>query len=191
MLLSKIVIEDFNYLYPFRVIIAGATLIYFWKYYQLKLPTAWIEPILAGAVVAALWIVLVPADPEYDLIFIFSLTDMTQTMIYIWMGFRLLGFWVIAPIIEELVFRGYIMARLSKQAVSNENNLDFSIVAILISSIIFGVMHSAFIAGFIAGIIFAIVRYRTKSLSEPILAHMVANILVALWAIDTEQWVLL
>ncbi|MGH1486711.1 MAG: exosortase E/protease, VPEID-CTERM system [Cellvibrionaceae bacterium] len=190
-LFSKILIEDFNYLYPLKVIFGGIALLYFWKYYQLKLPQQWLEPIIAGAIIAVLWVLLVPTNPEYDLIFIFSLTDMSQTMIYVWLGFRLIGFWLMAPLLEELVFRGYILARLSKQSVSNENNLSVSIIAIVISSVIFGIMHSAFVAGFIAGVIFAIVRYRTKSLSEPILSHVVANVLVALWAIDTEQWSLL
>ena len=190
-LLSKIVVENFDYLYPLKVIIGGGALFYFWQHYQLKLPKKWLEPTIAGAFIAIFWVILVTKNPEYDLFFSLSLTDMTQKMVIAWFIFRFIGFWLLAPIIEELVFRGYILARLSKQPLTIENQLTLSIPALVISAVIFGALHNSFVAGFVAGVIFAIVRYRTQSLSEPILSHMIANILVAAWAIKTEQWVLL
>ena len=190
-LLSQIVIDGFNYLYPLKVIVGLSALFYFWKQYQLKLPQQWLEPIIGGLVVAILWIILVPENPEYDLYFIFSLTDMTEGFIIAWFIFRFIGFWVMAPIVEELIFRGYMLSRLSKQQIVLNQPITLSMIPLIISSLIFGIMHNAFVAGLIAGIIFAIIRYRSNSISEPILAHLIANMGVAIWAIYTERWVLL
>jgi CAAX prenyl protease-like protein len=109
----------------------------------------------------------------------------------VWCLFRIIGFWIIAPILEELVFRGYLIARLSRQPLLNVNKLQFSVVALIISSVLFGFIHNDIIAGTMAGIVFAVIRYRHNSLVEPIISHVSANVFVALWATATGQWVML
>jgi CAAX prenyl protease-like protein len=84
-----------------------------------------------------------------------------------------------------------LLARLSQQPLLNINKLRFSLVALVISSVLFGIIHNDVIAGTIAGLIFAVIRYRHNSLAEPIIAHISANIFVAVWAGATGQWVLM
>ncbi len=190
-LTSNIFFKDFNYLYPLKVIVGLLALIYFWKFYLWQSPKKWFEPILAGLIVAILWVNLVPADAEYDLFFIESIKAMPLWLMLSWCFFRLIGFWFIAPILEELVFRGYLIARLTGQPLLNVNKLKFSLLALVVSSIVFGFIHNNIVAGTVAGIVFAVIRYRHNSLAEPIVSHMSANIFVAIWAIITGQWVLL
>ena len=79
---------------------------------------------------------------------------------------------VMAPITEELMFRGYILD--SIQRIHGEK------VAILISSILFGLIHifgGWYIVGsaFIGGLIYAWIRVKTDSLIPSIASHMMWN----------------
>jgi exosortase E/protease (VPEID-CTERM system) len=190
-LLSSIFVDDFNYFYPLKVIVGGLSLAYFWSFYEWDKTKKWVEPVLAGFVVAILWVILVPVNLEYDLNFTDTIKSMPLWMMLGWCLFRVTGFWFIAPILEELVFRGYLIARLSKQPLLNNNQLKFSLVALTISSLIFGFIHNNIIAGIVAGVVFAVVRYRHNSLAEPIISHISANVFITIWAFTTGQWSLL
>ena len=190
-LFSNIFLDDFNYWYPLKIIVAILSLLYFWSFYLFIKPKKWLEPIFAGFIVAVLWVILVPASPEYNVHFIDSIQAMPLWLMLGWCVFRIIGFCLIAPILEELAFRGYLLARVSQQPLLNINQLTFSLIALIISSIIFGFIHSDVIAGFMAGIIFGVIRYRHHNLVEPIISHISANIFVAIWAVMTGQWVLL
>lgn len=76
---------------------------------------------------------------------------------------------ILAPIAEELMFRGVILRRLS--AVSGR-------FAIIVSAMCFGLMHGNLlqaILGFILGLIFGYAAVKTGSLILPIIGHMCMN----------------
>lgn len=77
---------------------------------------------------------------------------------------------VIAPIAEEVLFRGYLLGKLRKYAPLW--------VAILITSLLFAVVHFQWNVGidvFALSIILCLLRVFTKSLWTPILLHMLKN----------------
>lgn len=85
-----------------------------------------------------------------------------------------LAIFIIAPIVEEMTFRGLIMTKLRKE---------FSApISILISALLFGIIH--FMAGglvtvihaFLGGLIFALSYEKTKSILPTIVAHFFANV---------------
>ena len=76
---------------------------------------------------------------------------------------------ILAPIAEELFFRGIILRKTSK--ISQH-------FAIFFSAFIFGIMHGnpyQFALGFLVGIVFALVTIKTGSLIPAIIGHMVIN----------------
>lgn len=85
-----------------------------------------------------------------------------------------LSVFIIAPIVEEFVFRALIMTKLRK-----EFNVTTSII---VSAILFALIH--FMAGsivivvhaFLGGIIFSLAYMKTKSLFPAIIAHIFGNI---------------
>lgn len=190
-LVTQIFYQGFDYLYPIKTVIVIGLVVYFWKDYSLSLPKHYFEPILVGALVAVLWVFLVPNDPDYNQRFDLALNSMSNTVFWLWLILRLTGFWLLAPIIEELIFRCYIVARLSGKAVSIKNNLDFSLLSVIVSSVLFGFLHTHFLAGLLAGLLFMLVRYRSTNLSAPILAHVIANVGVSVWAMWTGFWIML
>ena len=77
---------------------------------------------------------------------------------------------VIAPVAEEVLFRGYLLGKLRKHIPVW--------VAILVTSILFGLIHGAWnlaIDTFALSIILCVLRLTTGSLWAPILLHMMKN----------------
>lgn len=78
---------------------------------------------------------------------------------------------IIAPVVEELIFRGLILSRL-KRAVP-------VVWAVVISSAIFGLAHGQIIwmaYAFVLGVVLSVVAIRTESVAAAILLHAVFNV---------------
>ncbi|MBA4687816.1 MAG: CPBP family intramembrane metalloprotease [Candidatus Galacturonibacter soehngenii] len=78
---------------------------------------------------------------------------------------------ILAPVIEELLFRGLVFNRLNRYA--------GKIPAMLISSVFFGAYHGNMVQGvyaFVVGMLFVFIYDRYKSIFAPILAHVIANL---------------
>jgi len=83
---------------------------------------------------------------------------------------RLLSTIIMAPIVEEIVFRGLVLSRLKKAMKLW--------VAIIISSLIFGLLHGQLIwiiYAFALGILMAAVAERTKSVGASVVLHVAFN----------------
>jgi membrane protease YdiL (CAAX protease family) len=90
---------------------------------------------------------------------------------------RLLGLIVLAPVAEELVFRGVLFARIRETRLG-------SVGAVLVPAALFALLHvqySPLEMGFIAvdGLFFGLARYQSGSLPLPMLLHASGNAFAA------------
>ena len=81
--------------------------------------------------------------------------------------------WVLAAFCEEVAFRGYLLTRLTD--VLGSGRLQ-RVVAVLGSSVLFGLLHTeqgvvGVVAAAVAGVVFSVLRYRFRTLWAPVLAH--------------------
>lgn len=77
---------------------------------------------------------------------------------------------LLVPIMEEVLFRGYIFSRLEKAMPS--------IVAALISSVVFGICHGGLvwaIWAFLLGMFICVVRIKSRSIVPGIIIHIIMN----------------
>lgn len=77
---------------------------------------------------------------------------------------------LLIPIMEEVLFRGYIFSRLEKAMPS--------IVAALISSVVFGICHGGLvwaIWAFLLGMFIYVVRIKSRSIVPGIIIHIIMN----------------
>ena len=80
----------------------------------------------------------------------------------------------VAPILEEIVFRGFLLHRWS-----HKWNLR---TAIIVSSLLFAIVHTDPIGAFAFGVGMCILYLRTQSLYVPILCHAANNLIV--WILE-------
>lgn len=82
----------------------------------------------------------------------------------------------LAPIMEELIFRGIILEAFKKICKSE-------IFPIILQALIFGLWHMNLVQGvycFVGGIVFGYVKEKTSSIKYPIFIHMINNFLSSL-----------
>ncbi|MGZ5582248.1 MAG: CPBP family intramembrane glutamic endopeptidase, partial [Usitatibacter sp.] len=77
----------------------------------------------------------------------------------------------VAPVLEELVFRGFLYRAWERQW--------GWVPAMLLTSVVFGLYHSYFFVAFVGSIIFVCLLRRTGTLWAPIAIHSASNL--ALW----------
>jgi CAAX prenyl protease-like protein len=131
------------------------------------------EPSGVGLLVGALWIATEPAVGAGALGP--WLAAQTPGEAAAWLALRVFGFALIAPLAEELVFRGYLHRALVKKRFEEAAPAAFSWAAFIVTSPLFGAMHGRWLAGALAGAAFAITLYRPKSLTGPVTAHIAAS----------------
>ncbi len=88
-----------------------------------------------------------------------------------WLVIRFVGSCFVVPLVEELAFRGCLVARLG----GPRGRL--AVFSCLSSSILFGLAHDQWIAGALAGVIYFVVRSR-EGLGQAVIAHAITNALL-------------
>lgn len=98
---------------------------------------------------------------------------LTGAVLLLWFIARGIGTIVLVPLIEELLFRGYLERRLhlsvSRAAV---------IVAAISGAVLFAILHGRWAEAFVANLLFSWVAARRGNLTDAVLAHGVANALI-------------
>ena len=186
-MISRAASARFEWLYGLRFAAAlGALWIFRRSYGALGRPRGWLGP-LAGAGVFLLWI----AEDLHSAVggMPAVLASAPPALRWGWIGLRVLAAAVTVPIAEELAFRGFLLRRFISADFEAVSFHRFTWLALLASSLIFGLMHgSRWLAGSAAGAAYAAVSLRTGRLADAIVAHAVTNALLAAYVLGFGQW---
>ena len=79
---------------------------------------------------------------------------------------------ILAPIVEEIMFRGFLLNRWQRKY--------GAITSVVLSSMIFALFHVEIIGGFVFGVVLSLIYMRTHSLFGPIIVHISNNLIVVL-----------
>ncbi len=164
--------------YPIRAALMIGVLALFWKVYR-ALPWR-LDPlaVAAGAVIGALWVVTSPdttGAPAYG--------ALTGAAFVGWVIARMIGTSLLVPMIEELMFRGYLLRRIAPEG----NGLRMAL-AVGVSAALFALLHDRWLAAALAGVVFGLLVWRSRNLTDAIVAHATANALIAIWAVVFGAW---
>ena len=187
-LITSALSSGFDWLYPAKVFITALTLAFFWRSYAFIRPYFNLEAIGIGTAIFVLWIFIVPVSIEDNTFFTKEVSQASPMLLTFWLVFRTLGSAITVPLAEELAFRGYILSRLTKGDINPNTKITFSWIPFLISSLLFGMFHGAWLAGTLAGMAYAVARYRNGKLSDAVLAHMTTNALLSCYVLITQEW---
>lgn len=171
-----------DWLYPLRVFAALIALwIYRRVYVTLDWRPSWIGA-LAGVAVFGMWLGLERIWPG-------ARASWPPVANAFWLSMRVFGTVITVPIAEELAFRSYLLRRLQSASFESVNTTQWTWIALLISSAIFGLMHGdRWVAGTMAGVVYAAVFLRRGGIGDAVLAHGTTNALLAAWVLSTGQW---
>jgi exosortase E/protease (VPEID-CTERM system) len=181
LLLVSAISNNPDALYPFRISVVAFSLILFWRAIpsDLEFPDwnkIYAMPALALAVLW-IWAGASESKPLSEV-----LPNATDLEMLVWMAFRVAGTVLVVPIVEELFFRGYLLRKASTLLYNNH------LAAVLLTSVLFALLHSNIILAFAAGVLFGYVRIRTGSLVNAMACHSLCNACIAVWALSFDNW---
>ncbi len=182
--------EGFDSLLPLRVLVVGGCLWYYRRQYDQPLWCWSWSAAAVGVIAFACWALLEPLyqAPSASDSLPTHLAELPPWAAGAWLLLRVLHSVVLVPMAEELAFRGFLLRRLIAadfQAVSLRR---FALLSFVILSLCFGALHSRWLAGSLCGMLFALAVYRRGRLADAVLAHAVANALIAACVLLGGAW---
>ncbi len=163
-------------LYGLRLLTAATALFAYRRYYAELERRIHPASLAVGAAVGALWIVTaVPPAVE------------PEPVGSLWLAARIAGAVLLAPVCEELAFRGYALRRLVALDFSSVSFRAWSPLAVLGSSLAFAALHERWMAAFLTGIVYAAVQIRSGRLLDAIAAHASSNAVICAWVLFTGE----
>lgn len=189
-LVTGLATSGFDYFYPIGVVAAACMLFKFRRHY---LPVTWGSlwlPVTVGAVVAVVWIVGFRGQDTSSPI-AGGLARLPFPLAQLWLSVRIVGSVITVPIVEELAFRGFLLRRFVGHNFDAVPYQHFSWLGLLVSSAVFGVLHSQWELGILAGLAFGLLTVRTGRLSDAVVAHATANAGIVVHVLISRQWALL
>lgn len=170
--------------YPVEAAVLAGAVALFWPVIR-ALPWR-LDPVAvaAGVAVGAAWLLLSPAGGDPALAA--ALAGLPPAAFALWAVARLAGTVLLVPLVEELFFRGYVLASLDRGGGPARRAL-----AVAVSTALFATLHGRWLAAGLAGLVFAAVMLWRGRLTDAILAHLVANALVGAVAAARGDWALI
>jgi exosortase E/protease (VPEID-CTERM system) len=189
-MISRAAAGGFEWLYPLRFFAGAATLWFFRARYRgMEWRFGWLAP-AAGGLVFVLWLVMDRwAGAGADNGIASGLASWPTAGRITWLGLRTAGAVITVPIAEELAFRGFLIRRAMAREFDALSPRSFTLLAVLVSSVGFGLMHgNRWPAGTAAGLVYAAVYLRRGRIGEAVAAHVTTNALLAGWVLMRGAW---
>jgi len=188
--ISRAASGHFEWLYPLRFVAAGWALWHYRKTYKtIQWRFGW-EALAVGAAVFLVWIF--PHLREAQPVAAALGTEMNQlspAARWAWISIRIAAAAITVPLAEELAFRGFLARRLVNRGFDGLPLGKLTVISILISSVVFGLMHGQqWMVGTVAGLAFALLARYKGQLGDAVAAHAVSNLLLAAWVLMRGDW---
>lgn len=184
--------QDLRWVYPVKVGVVLALLIYFWRDYddlrQRLSMSALAVGVAVGVVVFVIWInanlswMVVGSSKGFDP------RGAQGSLDWFFVVVRLIGAALIVPVMEELFFRSFLMRWLVNPDISKVEPQQVSYAYLAAVSAVFAIEHTLWFAGLLAGLAYGLLYMRSKNLWTPIVAHGVTNGVLGGWVLHTGSW---
>ena len=158
----------------------------------------WPGAVIAGVLIFGLWILPDLLFPAYRHFWLFdnSLVGSARSSLGeaerhdpLVLGLRAFRASVLAPIVEELFWRGWLMRRLIDEDFRNVPLGAYTAASFWGVALLFAAEHGPYWdVGLAAGVVFNFWMVRTRSLGDLILAHAIANLSLSAYAIAAGKW---
>jgi CAAX prenyl protease-like protein len=177
------------WMYPLQTILCGGVVWWFRHEYQCARLA---RPIFVIAIALAVFLIWISPQAFFGFSTRTAGFDPEVLPAFYWptVTLRFLRLVVVAPLIEEIFWRGFFLRYLIAEDFDRVPFGKFSWLSFIAVTVLFAFSHSSadWAAALCAGALYNLVAYRTRSLSSCIFAHGLTNLLLGLWIMNTRQW---
>ncbi len=101
---------------------------------------------------------------------------------------RFAGSVLVAPLIEELFCRSFLMRYVIDERWQDVPIGTYTLGSFVIVTLFFGFSHFRWLPGILTAVLLNLLLYRTKNLSSCVVAHATANLLLLVYVVYTGGW---
>jgi exosortase E/protease (VPEID-CTERM system) len=187
-MISRASSGHFETWYALRLLAGGAALVVYWpRLRSLSWSFSW-RAAAAGVAVFALWLwashLLLPRQGMPA-----ALAAMSASSRALWIAGRVATAVLVAPLAEELAYRGYLLRRLVAADFDSVSFADVGWIPVLVTAAACGILSGPlWPAGVAAGLVFAALLIRTRRMGEAVSAHVLTNALLCAAVLLWQQW---
>jgi CAAX prenyl protease-like protein len=145
--------------------------------------------VLFGVVIFLLWValegrypILIKPEAHYDPT---NFSVSTKTVLIL---IRLIGSVLVAPLIEELFMRSFLMRIIINQKWENVSIGTYSLESFVVVTLFFGFSHYRWLPGLLTGALLNILVYKKRNLYPTIFAHGTANLFLFIYVLMKGAW---
>ena len=188
--------STFPVTYAVKIVLVGGLLIALRGYFPEARPGGggWAAATALGLVLFFLWIAIDKHTPHFA--FLGARTGFnpnreiaTPVGIVFFLFVRFLGLVVVAPVIEEIFYRGFLLRFITDMDDFRRVPVGtFSPLALGVSVALFALSHPEWLAAAVFALALCLLLRWTKNLFACILAHGVTNLLLGVFILHTGQW---
>ena len=166
--------------YAVRTFLTGILIFIFWKEYRLKFKADFLS-FFTGILIFFIWIIFNANNSLFGNT-LYVASDLLSLSI------KLIGFLLIAPLVEELFIRGFLIRFIINHDWQKVPIGKFTWPSFAITALLFGFSHNLWLAGIFAGILLNLLLYKQKRIESCIFAHFIANLSLAAYILATSSW---
>ena len=186
---------DTRWLYGLNLLLVGGLLMAWWREYGELGRQNWPTlaelglSLLVGLLVFALWIRLdAPWMQIGKAAAAFVPVDAQGSLLWPLIAVRWLGAALLVPVMEELIWRSFLMRWLQHPVFEGIDPRRVGPKAVLLSTFVFMLAHPLWLGAIVAGLAYALLYRRTGKLWTAVIAHAVTNGALGVWVVQTRQW---
>jgi CAAX prenyl protease-like protein len=185
---------DARWLYAVKIACVAIALGWLWnRYSELRVQArigavSWAISIGVGVVIFALWITLNQSWAVMGSAKGWNPLNSRGEISWPLVAGRMVGAVLVVPVMEELFWRSLVLRWIRNSDFLSVAPAQAGAMALVVSSLLFGLEHHEWLAGIIAGLAYAGTYMRTGNLWCAVVAHAVTNLLLGVWVVHTGQW---
>lgn len=188
------------WMYPVRVLVVTAALVWFRNQYEELRPNFSWTAVAVGLAAIVIWIGIDPFYPYLsDLMgqappggartqYFDPSTISSDAVRLVFFAFRIAGASLVVPLMEELFWRGFLIRWIDNPNFKRVPIGAYSFRSFALTTLFFGFEHEQWLAGIICGALYNALLYKRKDLFSCVLAHGVSNFALAVWVLSQSAW---
>ena len=183
------------FLYPIKVVVVGILLLYLFRFYsEINVKDLFhfkhtFLGLFVGVLVFILWINMDWSFATFGDSQGFNPTLIEQTSVRNFLIImRIIGAALLVPVMEELFWRSFLLRYIIDNDFERVKIGTYTLASFAIGAVLFGLEHNLVLAGIVAGALYSLLLYKTKSLTQCIIAHGVTNLLLGIYVLLTQNW---
>lgn len=184
--------DSFYWVYFGRTLLGALLIWILWPLVkEMRFAFSW-EAVVIGVGVFLMWVGI---DPFYPHI-LDSTTEWNtfdhygehSTMAWFFIMTRIAGSTLVVPALEEVFFRSFLYRWVVTPKFEDVKLNYFAWKPFLITSLLFGFVHSEWLAGILCGFAYQWLVLRKNRLGDAMTAHAITNFLLGIYVVGKSQW---